>query len=128
MTMNFAHALIWFAILIASCFYFFWFGLSHLYDYIVGEDGVEFRIFRSFRIFTIRFEWIDDAFEQRIFSLVDNRASSLLRGLMVGNRLAIRYVVLRMKFGPIRYVGLTPADRYAFLEQVRHRLATRPGA
>ena len=125
MTMNFAHALIWFAMLIASCFYFFWFGLSHLYDYIVGEDGVEFRMFRSFRIFTIRFEWIDDAFEQRIFSLVDNRVSSLFRGLMVGNRFAIKYVVLRMKSGPIRYIGLTPADQRTFLEQVKDRLAAQ---
>jgi hypothetical protein len=128
MIMTFAHAFTWLAVLIASSFYFFWFGLSHLYDYTVGEYGVEFRILCTFRIFTIRFDWIEDAFEQRIFSLVDNRASSLFRGLMVGNRIAVRYVVLRMKFGPIRYVGLTPADRHAFLEQVRHRLATRPGA
>ena len=125
MTNNFAHALIWLAMLITSCLYLSWFGLSHLYDYIVGEDGVDFRIFRTFRIFTIRFEWIDDAFEQRIFSLVDHKASSLFRGLMVGNRFAIRYLVLRMKSGPIRYIGLTPADRLAFLEQVKRRLELR---
>jgi len=76
-------------------FYFFRFGLSHLYDYCVGTQGVEFRLFGTIRIFTIRFELIEDVTEQRIFRLVDSKPSSFCRGLVVGNRVSAVYVVLK---------------------------------
>ena len=123
--MKLVYVLVWVAAIGGFFFYFVRFGLSHLYDYSVGQAGVEFWIFRTIRIFTIKFESIEDAIEQRILVLVDNKPSSIFRGLVIGNRLAIRYIVLKMKSGLIRYVGLTPTDRRAFLEQVKRELNER---
>lgn len=102
--------------------YFFRFGLSHLYDYCVSTQGVEFRLFGTFRIFTIEFEQIETVTKQQIFRLVDSKLSSIFRGLAVGNRICATYVVLKLKKGIFRYVGITPADEMAFVEQVKRGL------
>ena len=120
--MKLVQILVWLAATGGLIFYFFRFGLSHLYDYCVGTQGVEFRLFGTIRIFTIRFELIEDVTEQRIFRLVDSKPSSFFRGLVVGNRVSAVYVVLKLKRGIFRYVGITPADQTTFVEQVKQGL------
>jgi hypothetical protein len=117
----------WIATLAGLCAYLVRFGLTHLYNYRVVEEGIEFRIFISIRLFVIRFDKIDDVFEQTLFTSVDGNPASIFRGVVIGNRLAIKYVVLKMKAGFFRYIGLTPIDRETFVAQVKRGLNKRSG-
>jgi hypothetical protein len=120
--MRLIYFLAWITALGGLCTYLVRFGLSHLYDYRVGEDGIEFWIFASRRIFIIQFDRIEDVFEQAFLKLVDGKPISMFRGLVIGNRLATNYVVVKMKTGFFRYFGLTPIDRESFVAQVKRGL------
>ncbi len=120
--MRLLYFFVWIAALGGLCAYFVRFGLSHLYDYRVGADGIEFWIVGAVRIFLIRFDRIEDIFEQAFLKSVEGNPTSIFRGLVIGNRLATTYVVVKMKTGFFRYIGLTPADREAFVAQVNRGL------
>jgi hypothetical protein len=116
------YAVLWVALFALIAIYFFIFGLSHLYDYRVGQRGVEFVLLRYFRAFTINYGSIESAREMKIFTAVDNRPSSIFTSLVIGNRIALGLIVLKMRVGPFRYVALTPANREAFLKELSRHL------
>ena len=120
------YIVLWASLLVLILAYFYKFGLSHIYDYRVGEDGVEFLLARFIPLFTIKFASIESAREIRIFVAADDRFSSIFTSIVLGNRLAAGLVILKMRVGPFRYIGLTPADRKIFLADLVKNLSDTP--
>ena len=118
----------WIGILVVILIYLAKFGLSHLYDYRVGQYGIEFTLLRFIPVFTIEFGAIESAREIRIFTAIDDRPSSMFTSLVVGNRISAGLIVLKMRAGLFRYVALTPANRKVFLHNVVAHLSTREPA
>ncbi len=112
----------WILFFVCGLLYFYKYGLSHLYDYRIGERGVEFFLFVTFHIFTIKFSSIESVRKIRIFTPIDNTLSSIFLSLVIGNRMITQLVVLKMKVGPFRFIALTPKDPELFLRQLKVRM------
>ncbi len=123
--MTFIYVMVWISLFACVLIYLYKFGLSHLYDYRVGQDGVEFIFLTFLQVFTVKFASIESAREIRLFTSIDNKPSSIFTCLVIGNRLAAGLVVLKMKAGPFQYIALTPADRETFVQEVAGHLSTK---
>jgi hypothetical protein len=100
------------------------FGVSHIYDVRIGNDGVDIVLLTRFHVKTIRFESIEMAYERSIFLLSEHDSGvSAFFTVPMMNRISIRAVILKLKSGCFRYIAFTPEDRHAFLTQVNSRIA-----
>lgn len=115
---TYVHMILLIAGFISILLYLYKCGLSHLYDYEIGDTGINFFVFGIFRLFTIRFGCIESAQEVSVFRSPDNKFTSLFRGIVIGNRITTKLVVIKMKSGFFKYIALSPKDRKLFLEQL----------
>lgn len=105
--------------------YFFTFGISHLIDYQLSGGGINFILFKTFRIFELRYENIELCKTRKLFdfSWFDGKPSTVFRTLTIGGWPRLTRVMLKMKRGPFTYIFMFPRDPVQFANGVQEHLA-----
>jgi hypothetical protein len=109
----------------ACLLYSFTFGISHLIDYEPGSGGINFILFRTFKIFVLRYENIEVCKTYKLFDFhwFDGKLSTVFRTLTIGGWPRLTRVMLKMKRGPFTYIFLFPRDATQFVIGVQGHLA-----
>jgi len=104
--------------------YLFSFGISHVIDYEPGSAGINFSLFKAFRIFVLKYEKIDACKIYRLFdfSWFDNKLGTIFRTLTIGGWPRLTRVMLKMKRGPFTYIFLFPRKPAQFADEVQKHL------
>src|SRR5258708_19202015 len=86
----------------ACALYSFTFGISHLIDYEPSRGGIHFFMFKTFKIFVLKYENIEicKAYKLFDFSWFDGKLSTVFRTLTIGGWPRLTRVMLKMKRGP----------------------------
>ncbi|OAE97386.1 hypothetical protein AYJ54_35420 [Bradyrhizobium centrolobii] len=109
---------------VAVVLYFTVFGISHLIDYEPGVRGIDFHLFRRFKIFELKYEKIEKCETRKLFdfSWFDGRLSTLLLALTIGGWPRLTRVMLKMRGGLLRYIFLFPRNPHEFANEVQRNL------
>jgi hypothetical protein len=101
------------------------FGISHLIDYEPSSGGINFILFKTFKIFVLKYENIEICKTYRLcdFSWFDGKPSTVFRTLTIGGWPRLTRVMLKMKRGPFTYIFLFPRDATQFVNGVQEHLA-----
>src|SRR5258708_31725728 len=95
---------------IALVWYLVKFGYSHIYDVVIGKDGIIFLIFKRFPIFELKFESMEKVYDRKTFLSSHNIVVSIFGVFPIVNRIP-KYpspIIVQMKSGFIKYLSLTP--------------------
>jgi len=111
------------AMVAAIIAYLLTFGLSHLYDVIIGREGLDVVLFRTIVMATIPYGSIEIAERRWIFLVIDAAALWSV-ALPIANRAGLRPVTIKLKrrIGIFRHIAITPEDPVRFLEQFHKHL------
>jgi hypothetical protein len=109
-----------FAIIAAIIVYLLRFGLSHLYDVVIGREGLDLVVFRKVIVATIPYSSIERAERRWIFLSIDASAPWSV-ALPITNRIRLRAIIIKLKrkIGIFRYIAISPKDPVHFLEELR---------
>lgn len=108
--------------------YLVWYGLSHIYDAEIEDDGLVFRLFGIGVVRRLKFDEIVRAYDRRHFISTHSLSASMFCVFPLVNRIptGINPIVIEKKRGFIRYFSVTPRHPDAFLRALKERLSA-PG-
>jgi hypothetical protein len=111
---------VFFAISAAIVVYLLRFGFSHVYDVVIGREGLDVVVFRKVIIATIPYSSIERAERRWIFLSIDASAPWSV-ALPITNRVGLRPIIIKLKrrIGIFRYIAISPKDALRFLEELR---------
>ena len=114
-------------VVLAAASYFLLFGISHLIDYTTNSRGINFRFFRLFTIYELKYELIEKCETRKLFDFgwFDGRLSTLFLTLTIGGWPRRTRVMLKMQRGPLRYIFLFPRNPIEFASEVQRNLELR---
>jgi len=123
-----AEFLVFFAIIAAIIVYLFRFGFSHLFDVVIGRDGLDIVVFQKIVIATIPYRSIEGAERRWIFQSNDASAPWSI-ALPITNRIGLRAIAITLKqrMGIFRHIVITPKDPVLFLEKLRRHASDYAG-
>jgi hypothetical protein len=123
-----AEFFVFFAIIAAIIVYLLRFGFSHLYDVVIGREGLDVVVFRAIVITTIPYSSIERAECRRIFLSIDASAPWSV-ALPITNRVGLRPIIIKLKrkIGIFRYIAISPKDPVRFLEELRRYVPVSGG-
>jgi hypothetical protein len=104
------------------------YGFSHLYDYRMGKDGIEIVLLGRFVVWSIGYRSIESISEVGMFSSIGGPLNYMFRGVVIGNRISIKGVVVVRKAGVFRFIVLTPENRALFVNSVTSHLMSSRNA
>src|SRR5438132_12385696 len=110
-SLKIAEFLVFFAIVTAIVFYLLRFGFSHLFDVLIGADGLYIIVFRTAVIATIPYSSIERTERRSIFLSVDTSAPWSI-ALPITNRITLRPIIIKLKrrTGIFQHIAITPKD------------------
>jgi hypothetical protein len=115
-----AEFFVFFAIIVAIIVYLLRYGFSHLFDVVLGREGLEVVVFRKVVIATIPYSSIERAERRWIFLSIDASAPWSV-ALPITNRVGLRSIIIKLKrrIGIFRCIAISPKDPVRFLEELR---------
>ena len=115
-----AEFFVFFAIIAAIIVYLFRFGFSHLFDVVIGRDGLDIVVFQKIVIATIPYRSIERAERRWIFQSNDASAPWSI-AFPITNRIGLRAIAITLKrrMGIFRHIVITPKDPLVFLGKLR---------
>jgi len=115
-----AEFIVFFAIIAAIIVYLLRFGFSHLYDVVIGREGLDVIVFRKVVVGTIRYGSIERAERRWIFQSIDASAPWSVT-LPITNRVGLRPIIIKLKrrIGIFHHIAITPKDPVRFLEELQ---------
>jgi hypothetical protein len=115
-----AEFVLYFAIIAAIIFYVLRFGFSHLFDVVIGREGLDVVVFQKFVAATIPYSSIERA-ERRSIFLSPDASAPWSAALPITNRVGIRPIIVKLKrrIGIFRYIAVSPKNPVRFLEELR---------
>jgi hypothetical protein len=118
-----AEFFVFFAVFAAIIVYLLRFGFSHLYDVVIGREGLDVIVFRKVVVGTIRYGSIERAERRWIFQSVDASAPWSIP-LPITNRVGLRSIIIKLKRRIVifRHIAITPKDPVRFLEELRRHV------
>ena len=121
--MKIAEFFVFFAVFAAIIVYLLRFGFSHLYDVVIGREGLDVIVFRKVVVGTIRYGSIERAERRWIFQSVDASAPGSIP-LPITNRVGLRSIIIKLKRRIVifRHIAITPKDPVRFLEELRRHV------
>jgi hypothetical protein len=123
-----AEFFVFFAIIAAIIVYLLRFGFSHLFDVVIGREGLDVVVFRKAVIATIPYSSIERAERRWIFLSIDASAPWSV-ALPITNRVGLRPIILKLKrrIGIFHHIAITPKDPVRFLEELRRYVPASGG-
>jgi hypothetical protein len=96
------------------------FGFSHLFDVVIGREGLDVVVFRRAVIATIPYSSIERAERRWIFLSIDASAPWSV-ALPITNRVGLRVIIIKFKrrIGIFHHIAITPKDLVRFLEELQ---------
>jgi hypothetical protein len=115
-----AEFFVFFAIIPAIIFYVLRFGFSHLFDVVIGKEGLDVVVFRKFVVATIPYSSIERV-ERRWIFLSPDAAAPWSVALPFTNKPGLRPIIIKLnrRIGIFRYIAISPKDPVRFLEEIR---------
>jgi hypothetical protein len=115
-----AEFFVFFATIVAIIVYLLRFGFSHLFDVVIGTEGLDVVVFRKVVIAMIPYSLIERAERRCIFLSIDASAPWSV-ALPITNRVGLRPVIIKLKrrCGIFYHIAITPKDPARFLEELR---------
>jgi len=119
-----AEFFVFFATIVAIIVYLLRFGISHLFDVVIGRQGLDIIVFRKIVIATIPYSSIERAERRWIFQTNDASAPWSI-ALPITNRVGLRSIMIKLKrkIGVFRLIAITPKDPVRFLGELRRHVA-----
>jgi len=123
-----AEFFMFFAIIVAIIVYLLRFGFSHLFDVVIGREGLEIVVFRKAVIATIPYSSIERAERRWIFLPIDASAPWSV-ALPITNRVGLRPIIIKLKrrIRIFHHIAITPKDPVRFLEELRRHVPASGG-
>jgi hypothetical protein len=124
-----AEFFMFFAIVAAIILYLLRFGFSHLFDVVIGREGLDIILFRQFVVATIAYSSIEHAERRSIFLSIDASAPWSV-ALPMTNRIGLRPIIIKLKRRTafFHYIAVTPKDPARFLEELQRYVPGSGGA
>jgi hypothetical protein len=115
-----AEFFVFFAIFAAIIVYLLRFGFSHLFDVVIGREGLDVVVFRRAVIATIPYSSIERAERRWMFLSIDASAPWSI-ALPITNRVGLRPIIIKLKrrIGIFHHIAITPKDPVRFVEELQ---------
>ncbi len=123
-----AEFFVFFAIFAAVIVYLLRFGFSHLFDVVIGKEGLDVVVFRRAVIATIPYSSIERAERRWMFLSIDASAPWSIV-LPITNRVGLRPIIIKLKrrIGIFYYIAITPKDPARILEELQSHVPASGG-